>query len=91
MTSAETKRAGNGLLSKLFLVILLALAIGLYLQVVTVDTGRHGGETAPRASLQVLEGDEPGIFRPAAQGLVDLPPDQMRLIIEVFAPEMLQD
>ena len=90
MATAKQTSAGGGLFSKLVVVALLAVTVALYLRIVMVD------ETAPQAnepsvaqaSVRVLEGDEPAA---AAQPLEILPEEQMAVIMQVFAPELLDN
>jgi hypothetical protein len=84
MATTQQKSAGGGFFSKLIVVALLALTIALYLRIVMVE---GDSQTAGQASVQVLEGDEPA---PQAQPLTELPATQMELILQVFAPEMLE-
>lgn len=78
--------SGSGLFSKLVVLLLLALAIGLYLRIVMVEGESHYEAPPTQASVRVIEGDEPA---PAlgAQPLRDLPVDQMSLIEQTFATE----
>ena len=86
MTAAQQSASGAGLFSKLVVVLLLALAVGLYLKIVMMDDVTHD-QSAPLASVQVLEGEETAASpEPAAPR--DLPEDQMELIKRVFAPEL---
>ena len=92
MTATQQTTSGEGWFSKLVVVLLLAVAIGLYLRIVMVDEGRGDGESAPRASVRVVEGSAPVA---AGAGVVaqpqELPEDQMALIRRVFAPELLNE
>ena len=73
--------------SKLVIVVLLAVTIGLYLMIVMVDDQHVQMEPIPQASVQVVEDAIPG--SPAsAEAPKDLPKDQMQLIKQVFAPEL---
>ncbi len=73
--------------SRLVIVVLLAVTLGLYLQIVLFDAGQTPVEPAPQASIQVVE--DQTTTKPAAGGAQALPDDQMLLIKQVFAPEML--
>lgn len=86
MTTAP-QGASGGWFSKIVVVLLLALAIGLYLRIVMVDGERTHSEPALQANLRVEEGAAPAT---AKTELVELPADQMLVIQEVFAPETLQ-
>ena len=87
MATAQQTSAGGGIFSKLIVVALLALTIALYLRIVMVDTGSQADEPpVAQASVRVLEGDEPA---PASQSMEILPQDQMEVIMQVFAPELL--
>lgn len=90
MAQAQAK-SGGGFFSKLVVVALLALAIVLYLRIVMVEHNGGGtaSEAAPQASVQVVEGDE--AVPVAAAQLQALPGDQMELILQVFAPELLAE
>ena len=89
MATTRQKSAAGGLFSKLIVAALLALTVALYLRIVMVDGSRQTtGQPAQQASVQVLEGDEAA---PQAQPLAELPKDQMELILQVFAPEMLHE
>jgi hypothetical protein len=82
---ADTQTSGSGFFSKLVVALLLALAIGLYLQIVMVDGKPANHAPLQQVSVPVLEGDEPApVNRSVA--LRDLPADQMALIKRVFAP-----
>ncbi|MDJ0738983.1 MAG: hypothetical protein QNJ91_04660 [Gammaproteobacteria bacterium] len=77
---------GGGLYSKVVVVVLLALAIGLYLRIVMVEAESPPTPPADQASVRVIEGDEPlPALTPAP--LRDLPADQMALIEKVFTGE----
>ncbi len=86
MTTAEQQKTGGGLFSKLVVVVLLAVAIGLYLQIVMMDGERQANRNpAPQVSVPIVESDAPAepqqVPRP-------LPEDQQALIMRVFAPEL---
>lgn len=88
---AFTKQKADGrITSTLVVAILLAVAAGLYLQIILIDrpTTTDGEQSLPRASIQVLEGRED---RSAAPESTPLPSDQMDLILRVFAPENASD
>lgn len=88
MAATQQKSSGGGFFSKLVVVALLALTIALYLRIVMVDGSDEGTrQSAPQASVQVLEGDEPA---PPGKPLAELPERQMELLLQVFAPEMLE-
>ena len=82
MTTAERQKTGGGLLSKLVIVVLFAVAIGLYLQIVMMN-GEHQAEQnpAPQVSVPIVESDAPPPLNP-------LPEEQQALIMQVFAPEL---
>lgn len=84
MAYRQIQKSAGGIASTLIVVLLLAVTVGLYLQIVVMDppTSPSGG-LAPQASVQVLEGDEV----PAIPSTEPLPADQMDLILRVFAPE----
>lgn len=88
MTTMQ-KSSGGGLVSTLVVMLLLAVAIGLYLRVVMVESGQHADVPVQQASVRVVEGDEP-VLPSDAQLLRELPADQMVLIKQVFAPEMAE-
>jgi hypothetical protein len=88
MTTAQQSTSGSGWFSKLVVVLLLGLAIGLYLQIVMVDGNRQASEPAPQASVRVVESNATEAVA-AKPGLQDLPQAQMDLIKRVFAPETL--
>ncbi|MCG6966980.1 MAG: hypothetical protein LJE59_10735 [Chromatiaceae bacterium] len=95
MTTAQQSTSGSGWFSKLVVVLLLGLAIGLYLQIVMVDGNRQANEPAPQASepapqasVRVVESNATEAVA-AKPGLQDLPQAQMDLIKRVFAPETL--
>ena len=85
MSQREIQKSTGGIVSTLVVVLLLAVAVGLYLQIILVDPPTlPSAGLVPQASVQVLEGDElPAIPSPAP-----LPADQMDLILQVFAPDM---
>jgi hypothetical protein len=94
--------AGSGWFSKLVVVLLLAIAIGLYLQIVMVDGQAEHDGPLPQASVRVLEGaatpatvaditteaPAPAAVAPENTDVKELPRDQMDLIRQVFAPEL---
>lgn len=90
MTTTHPDTAGSGWISKLLVVLLLATAIGLYLQIVMVDHRATEDGPPRQASVRVIEAgpSEPGAAAPAGSGVKELPEDQMDLIRQVFAPEM---
>lgn len=93
MTAASPASSGGGWFSKLVVVVMLALAIGLYLWIVMVDRERDVNQQTPQASMRIIEGDRAGIqatATPGSSGLQNLPEDQLQVILRVFAPEMLQ-
>jgi hypothetical protein len=88
MGTTQQRSAGGGFFSKLIVVALLALTVALYLRIVMVEGDSQGvAQPVPEASVRVLEGDEPA---PRDQALAELPKAQMDLILQVFAPEMLE-
>ena len=88
MTTMQ-KSSGAGLISTLVVMLLLVVAIGLYLRVVMVESNQHADAPVQQASVRVVEGDEP-VLPSDAQLLRELPADQMVLIKQVFAPEMVE-
>ncbi len=88
MSTAQQDTSDGGLISKLMLVVLLAITVALYLRIVMLDPEVRQSAPAPQASVQVLEGDEPTTAPVPA--LTALPDDQMQLIMQVFAPESPQ-
>ena len=86
MAFTRQKSAGK-ILSTLVVALLLAVAAGLYLQILLVDRPIPAqGPPVPTASIRVVEGDQ---SRSAAPPDEPLPSDQMDLIRKVFAPESL--
>ena len=73
--------------SRLVIVVLLAVTIGLYLKIVVMDVGQAQPVSAPQASIQVVEVETAA--PPAAPASKAVPEDQMLLIKQVFAPELL--
>jgi uncharacterized protein (UPF0333 family) len=73
--------------SKLVIVVLLAVTIGLYLKIVVMDAGQTQAVSAPQASIQVVEVETAAA--PVASTSKAAPEDQMLLIKQVFAPELL--
>lgn len=100
MSSADGTSSGGGFLSKIVITLLLALALALYLKIVT---DKQGGSTTPLAanestsepaSIQVVETDEPTpaaadsvAAEPAPTEPAPLPEDQLALIKRVFDPK----
>lgn len=73
-----SKAAGSGWFSRLVLLALLGLSVGLYLRIVMPPAGQ---DVAP-ASLRVIESaSAPAALRP-------LPEEQMKLVRDLFAPEL---
>jgi len=70
--------------SKLVIVVLLAVTIGFYLKIVMLDKQPVSKEPIQQASVQVVEGST------AAAPAKDLPDDQMRIIKQVFSPELIK-
>jgi hypothetical protein len=90
----QSSKAEGRIVSALTVVILLAVAAGLYLQIVLQEKPIPRIDTLPeQASVQVLEGDEPAATPPPAASVADqpLPSDQMAVILQVFAPEAATD
>jgi hypothetical protein len=81
----QIRKTDGGIASILIVVLLLAVTVGLYLQIVLFDQPSSSPSVGlvPQASVQVLEGDEVPTL-PAGE---PLPADQMQVIIQVFAPE----
>ena len=73
--------------SKLVIVVLLAVTLGLYLKIVVIDAGQEQLVSAPQASIQVVEVETAA--EPVAPVSKDVSEDQMLLIKQVFAPELL--
>ena len=94
MTTAVQSTSG-GWVSKLVVVALLALAVGLYLQIVLLQPEKTEPVASPLVSAPVVEGEVaadasgPTAGPSAPQALKDLPADQLELIRQVFAPEMV--
>jgi hypothetical protein len=76
--------------SKLVIVVLLAVTLGLYLKIVILDEPQVQAESIPQASVQVVEGAGTGA-PPSTAAAKALPDDQMQLIKQVFAPELLNN
>lgn len=83
MTTTAQESNGGGWLSKLVVVLLLALAIGLYLRIVMVEGSARHSAPAQQASVRVIEGNESAVVEPLMR---ELPADQMEVIMQVFAP-----
>ena len=81
MTTATTSN-GSGWFSKLVVILLLALAIGLYLRIVMVEGSPQYSAPAQQASVRVVEGNESSL---AQRPMRELPAAQMRLIMQTFA------
>lgn len=81
----QLRKTDGGIVSILIVVVLLAVTLGLYLQIVLFDQSSSPPNVGllPQASMQVLEGDEVLVAPVGAP----LPADQMQVIIQVFAPE----
>ena len=83
MAYRQFQKSAGGIFSTLVVVLLLAVTVGLYLQIVMLDPATPpSGGLVPQASVQVLEGDE----LPTMPSPEPLPADQMDLILQVFAP-----
>jgi hypothetical protein len=83
---ANTRAAsGSGFFSKLIVLLLFALAIGLYLRIVMVDGKPANYAPLQQVSVPVIEGDAPAPDRNTT-ALRELPADQMAIIMQVFAP-----
>mgnify|MGYP001550142741 CR=1 FL=1 len=85
-----TRSQSGGIVTILVVALLLAVAAGLYLQLIL-----QGGdqEQAVRlsestVSVQVLEGGEPASPEPPVADTTPLPDEQMAMIMRVFAPEI---
>ena len=77
--------------SKLVIVVLLAVTLGLYLKIVILDEPQVQAEPIPpQASVQVVEGAGTAA-PPSTAAAKALPDDQMQLIKQVFAPELLNN
>jgi len=90
MTTAQQNASGGGLISNLVVLVLLAATIGLYLMIVIVNDQEQYSKPVPQASIQVVEDQVPAVPT-AAQTPGDVPDDQMQLIKQVFAPELLNN
>jgi len=77
--------------SKLVIVVLLAVTLGLYLKIVILDEPRLQAEPIPQASVQVVEGAAGTAAPTPAPPTKALPDEQMQLIKQVFAPELLNN
>ena len=75
--------------SRLVIVVLLAVTVGLYLKIVVMDAGQAQVVSAPQASIQVVEVE--ATATPGESASKALPEDQMLVIKQVFAPELLGD
>ena len=84
MAKAQHKASGGGLFSKLVILVLLGVTLGLYLKIVVIDEQGVTSGSLPQASVQVVEGTGDAAPSPA---LKTIPEDQMALIQQVFAPE----
>lgn len=88
MARKQFRNNAGGIISTLIVVLLLAVTVWLYLQIVMVDSNAtvasEGDDSTPQASVQVLEGDEP---QTSATTPAPLPEDQMAVIKQLFAPE----
>jgi hypothetical protein len=89
MTAVTGRASGGAFLSNLVIVLLLAVAVGLYLQIVMVEHGADDGAPVPTASVRVVEQAAGDTVPSAAPPLQPLPDEQVRLIKQVFAPELL--
>jgi hypothetical protein len=89
MTAVMGTASGGALFSNLVITLLLALTVGLYLQIVMVEHDANEGAPVPTASVRIVEQTAADALQPTEQGLVPLPEDQLRLIKQVFAPELL--
>ncbi|MCB1775709.1 MAG: hypothetical protein KDI88_19005 [Gammaproteobacteria bacterium] len=85
MTAVIDRASGGAIFANLVIVLLLAVAVGLYLQLVMVQPGATDTTPVAAASVRVVE----QAIDSGGQGLVPLPEDQVRLIKQVFAPELL--
>ena len=88
MTTAEQGAFGGSLASKLVVVLLLALSVGLYLRIVMVGGEQQADAPRPQASVRIVEGGTPAQSADS-DALKELPADQMQLIKQVFAPELM--
>lgn len=89
MNTAARPQAG-GIATTLVVALFLAVAIGLYLQIVMNDDAPPVDPvqvSESTASVQVLEGDESGPAGATSTAAQPLPDDQMATIRRVFAPE----
>lgn len=77
--------------SKLVIVVLLAVTLGLYLKIVILDEPMATPAVLPPASVQVVEHKMPAT--PVADKEVRevAPEEPMLLIKRVFAPELVND
>lgn len=84
----QSSRASGRIVSALTVILLLAVAAGLYLQIILQEKPIPRIDTveAPTASVQVLEGGEAPVIS-AAESQRSLPEAQMAVILQVFAPE----
>lgn len=89
MATTPGKMSGSGFVSNLVVLLLLAVAVGLYLRIVVIEGDRQYREAVPQASIQIVEAHEAPAGEPN-RILVPLPDDQMMLIKQVFAPELLR-
>lgn len=81
----------GGIATILIVALLMAVATGLYLQLIMQggDQEEAGQLSESTVSVQVLEGDEPALPEPpVADSARPLPDEQMTVIMRVFAPEI---
>lgn len=89
MTSNAQTGSGGGMIAKIAVLVLLALTLFLYLRIIWQDNDDLARTATSQASVRVVES---GAQSPTPNdGLRDLPEDQMRQIIEVFAPELREN
>ena len=87
-----TRSQSGGIATSLVVALLLAVAAGLYLQLILQgdDQERAVRISESTVSVPVLEGDETAIPEPpVANTARPLPEEQMAMIMRVFAPEMV--
>jgi len=94
MTTTQQNASGGGLFSKLVVVLLLALAIGLYLRIVMVEAEAPVQAVSSQVSVPVVEETPATPVTPAPavadNDLKPLPDAQMDTVRRVFAPELAE-
>jgi hypothetical protein len=92
MKTRPQRQAGVAWFGTLFALVLVGIAVAVYLRPVFGKVERQYSTPAPQASVRIVEVDVPGagsISGRRQATLAPLPDDQLRLIKQVFAPELL--